>query len=42
MPRTIDPATRTFFFGLGGVLQINSNQADGLYQNTFDITAIYL
>ncbi len=40
--RLIDPATRTFFFGLGGVIQINANQPDGIYQSTFDVTAIYL
>jgi hypothetical protein len=40
--RTIDPVTRTFFFGLGGVIQINSGQADGDYVATFDVTANYL
>ncbi|HYX46383.1 MAG TPA: DUF4402 domain-containing protein [Sphingomicrobium sp.] len=40
--RMIDPVTRTFFFGLGGVIQINANQPDGTYESTFDVTAIYL
>lgn len=40
--RTIDPVARTFFFGLGGVLQINANQPEGLYEATFDVTAVYL
>lgn len=40
--RVIDPITRTFFIGVGGVLQINPNQAEGLYEATFDVTAIYL
>jgi Domain of unknown function (DUF4402) len=40
--RLIDPVTRTFFFGLGGVIQINADQPDGTYESTFDVTAIYL
>jgi hypothetical protein len=40
--RTIDATTRTFFFGLGGVIQINANQPEGVYEATFDVTAIYL
>ena len=40
--RTIDATTRTFFFGIGGIIQINANQADGFYESTFDVTAIYL
>ncbi len=40
--RLIDPVTRTFFFGLGGVIQINANQPDGTYKSTFDVTTIYL
>jgi hypothetical protein len=40
--RTINATTRTFFFGLGGVIQINANQPEGLYEATFDVTAIYL
>lgn len=40
--RIIDPVTRTFFFGIGGVLQIDANQAEGFYEATFDVTAVYL
>jgi hypothetical protein len=40
--RSIDPTTRTFFFGLGGVLQINANQPEGDYEATFNVTAMYL
>ena len=40
--RTIDPVTRTFFFGLGGVIQVNAGQNDGDYVATFDVTANYL
>jgi hypothetical protein len=40
--KTIDPVTRSVFFGVGGVIQINSNQAEGLYTATFDVTANYL
>ena len=40
--RTIDPATRTFFFGIGGVILVGANQAEGVYTATFDVTATYL
>ena len=40
--RKIDPVTRTFFFGIGGVLQIDPDQPDGTYESTFDVTAVYL
>ena len=39
--RTINPATRTFFYGMGGIILINANQPDGLYEATFDVTANY-
>lgn len=39
--RRIDKVTRTFFFGVGGVIQINANQPDGIYQSTFDVTVMY-
>ncbi len=39
--RTID-ATRAFFFHVGGILLVNANQAEGLYQSEFDVTANYL
>jgi hypothetical protein len=40
--RTIDPVTRTFYFGVGGIILINANQPEGLYESTFDVTADYL
>ena len=40
--RTIDPVTRNFFFGIGGVILIGADQPEGVYQATFDITATYL
>ena len=40
--RSIDPTTRAFFFGVGGIIQINANQPEGLYEATFDVTAAYL
>ena len=39
--RKVDPVTRTFFFGVGGVIQINANQPDGTYESTFDVTVMY-
>jgi spore coat protein U-like protein len=39
--RRVDPVTRTFFFGVGGVIQINPNQPDGTYESTFDVTVMY-
>lgn len=40
--RTINPTTRNFFFGIGGIIFVNANQPEGLYQATFDVTATYL
>ncbi|HVU29276.1 MAG TPA: DUF4402 domain-containing protein [Sphingomicrobium sp.] len=40
--RTIDPATRTFFVNVGGILSIGANQPDGVYSATFQVTANYL
>jgi hypothetical protein len=40
--RTIDPVTRAFYFHVGGILQVNADQAEGLYTATFDVTADYL
>ena len=40
--RTIDPVTRAFFFGIGGTVMLNANQAEGVYEATFDVTANYL
>lgn len=39
--RTID-ATRAFFVGVGGILQINADQPEGTYQGSFTVTANYL
>ena len=39
--RTIDPITRTFYVGVGGVILVAANQPDGNYVSTFDITADY-
>jgi Domain of unknown function (DUF4402) len=39
--RTIDPVTRTFFVGVGGILMLNANQPDGLYSANFSVTAQY-
>lgn len=40
--RTIDPVTRSFFVGVGGILNVAANQPDGDYSATFQITANYL
>lgn len=39
--RTINPVTRTFFFGMGGIVMISANQPEGMYEATFDVTANY-
>lgn len=39
--RTIDPVDRTFYVGVGGVLQIDADQPEGLYSATYDLTADY-
>jgi len=40
--RTIDPVARTFFVGVGGILNLSANQPDGDYSATFQMTANYL
>lgn len=40
--RTIDPVTKTFFVGVGGILNIAANQPAGVYSSTFQVTANYL
>ena len=40
--RTINPATGDFHFGVGGIILIGSNQPEGVYTATFDVTATYL
>lgn len=39
--KTIDPTTRAFFFGVGGILQIAADQPEGVYSATFDVSANY-
>jgi hypothetical protein len=39
--KSIDPTTRAFTFGVGGIILVNANQPDGLYSADFDVTAIY-
>jgi hypothetical protein len=40
--RTIDPATRNFFFGIGGIIFVGADQPEGTCQATFDVTTTYL
>ena len=40
--RTIDPTTRNFFFGVGGIILVGANQPEGTYTATFNVTASYL
>jgi hypothetical protein len=40
--RFIDPVSRAFNFGIGGVILINGDQPEGVYTATFDVTANYL
>jgi hypothetical protein len=39
--KTVDPTTRTFSFGVGGVLLIAADQPEGVYQATFNVNANY-
>jgi hypothetical protein len=39
--RSIDPVSRSFFVGVGGILMLNANQPDGLYSANFSVTAQY-
>jgi Domain of unknown function (DUF4402) len=39
--KTIHPVTRSFFFGVGGIIMIGANQPEGIYEATFDVTASY-
>lgn len=39
--RTIDPVTRAFFLGVGGIIFIDVNQPDGDYSAIFTVTASY-
>ncbi|MEO5578510.1 MAG: DUF4402 domain-containing protein, partial [Sphingomicrobium sp.] len=37
--RSIDPVDRTFFFGVGGIIQIGVDQPEGVYTSNYDVTA---
>ena len=37
----VDPTTRAFFFGIGGILLIAADQPEGVYTATFDVSANY-
>lgn len=39
--RVIDPTTRTFFFGVGGLIAVGADQPEGVYQAIFTVTANY-
>ncbi|WP_458389621.1 DUF4402 domain-containing protein [Sphingomonas sp. F9_3S_D5_B_2] len=39
--KQIDPTTRAFFFGIGGILQIAADQPEGVYTATFNVSANY-
>lgn len=39
--KTVDPTTRTFTFGVGGILLIAANQPEGVYTATFTVNANY-
>ena len=39
--KTIDPVTRSFFFGVGGIILIGANQPEGIYEATFNVIASY-
>ena len=34
--------SRAFFFGVGGIILVNANQPEGVYEADFDVTAVYL
>ena len=40
--RTINPVTRSFFFGIGGVILVNADQPEGVYTSDYDVTVNYL
>ena len=39
--KTVDPVTRSFFFGVGGIILVGANQPEGVYEATFDVIASY-
>lgn len=40
--RNVDPIDRTFFFGVGGIIQIAADQPEGIYTSDYVVTADYL
>lgn len=38
---TVDPTTLVVEVGVGGTIDVAANQADGIYSNTFSVTANY-
>ena len=40
--RTLTPSSQTFFVGIGGEVFVAANQAEGIYDGTFTLTADYL
>ena len=40
--RSIHPVDRTFFFGVGGIIQVAADQPEGVYTSDYDVTANYL
>lgn len=39
--RTLTPTSQVFFVGIGGTVFVRSNQEDGTYTGTFNLTAYY-
>ena len=39
--KSVDPVTRAFYFGVGGIILVGPDQAEGDYEADFDVTAIY-
>lgn len=40
--RSIHAVDRTFFFGVGGIIQVGADQPEGVYTSDYDVTANYL
>ncbi len=40
--RSIHPVDRTFFFGVGGIIEVAADQPEGVYTSDYDVTANYL
>ncbi len=39
--RSIHPVDRTFFFGVGGIIEVAADQPEGVYTSDYDVTANY-